>query len=129
MVAKRKEQNGDYRCPEDNCAWVPKSETHGAQELGRHLKFVHGINGKSASAQKAQSVKAESTTALAVVQPKRTYTKRSSLPQEITNGEAAALITVGYIKAICETEAKKLEISQESFTRRCAELFFASQVR
>jgi hypothetical protein len=101
------------------------------------MKFKHGVNGASSSAVKMQKLaqqaennviehgSLEQAQHILQERSKRTYNKRS----KIEENDGTALITVGYIKYLCEAEAEKLGIPKASFTKRCAELFFASQVR
>lgn len=117
------------KCP--TCDFETKESYYAKQELGRHMKFVHGVNGRTAPSKPAEQVEKK----------QRTYKKRltnaakadiaaaAGKTERLLNGEAQAFITVGRIIAYCEVEAKKLGVSEESFTRRCAEYFFASQVR
>jgi hypothetical protein len=43
--------------------------------------------------------------------------------------DTLALITVGRITYLTEEVASKYGVSKDAFTKRCAELFYASQVR
>jgi hypothetical protein len=134
------------KCTQQDCDWIAKSQTHGKQELGRHLKFVHGIAGRSYSAKSSRkklSISKEMNNiiehgsieeAQEVLQKRAKWREKKQKSRGIakgaySNGEAIALITVGKIIAYCEAEAEKSHISKDAFTARCAELFFASQVR
>lgn len=133
MAGSKEKQ--ELKCP--NCDFVTKRSFYAKQELGRHLRFKHGVGGKSTSA-KIMQAKKEHIAAKAAGESGKTRYEQLTEPKEkrryqkrspIDGNEAQVFITVGKITAYCEAEAKKLGLSEESFTRRCAELFFASQIR
>lgn len=147
MTPIKEQKKIELRCIEPNCEYITKKSPFAKQELGRHLRFVHGIAGASSSAAIMQKKKAptittskiangeymgDTTSSVAAEAPKRSYKKRDPLSISggaLSNGEAIALITVGRIQAYCEIEAKKYGISEIDFTLRCSQLFYASQVR
>lgn len=129
-------------CTEPNCGYTTKKGgKFPKQELGRHLKFAHGIAGATASAKTMQKKKAanldiasstdkyqndileETRRVLANGRPKK------ERKQYTTNSELQAAFIAGKIAAYCEAEAEKLGVSKEQFTRKVSELFFAAQVR
>lgn len=126
-------------CTEPDCNFNTKVSAYAKQELGRHMKFVHSVPGSSSSAQLMQSKKAPTNGSIELAMTpltaeeqqlvpatKRTYTRRSNIN---VGYDTEALINVGKIIAACEAQAEKLGAPKESFTKRCAELFYASQVR
>lgn len=145
MTAKKQQEL--WTC--DICAAEGVTATFKAPTaLGMHKRLKHGIVGQSKASQKYREAKKEHIAAKAAGESgttkyeqlrtkkekkvvKQTKTKRIYQKRQETSkiNDTEALITVGYIQASCEAKAKKLGISEESFTRRCSELFFASQIR
>lgn len=131
-TAKKPADKVILNCAVEGCNFSTKLSAFAKQELGRHMKFNHGIPGTSASANLMQSKKAGDIQPLIEKpeptngQPKRTYTRRSTIN---VGYDSQALITVGKIISACEAEAEKLGAPKNSFTQRCAELFYASQIR
>lgn len=133
-----------YKCDVEGC----KASYERVQALGIHKRTAHGIIGKSSTAIKRHEHKAEQRIASGEITleqaqaelanaslqqhpilAKRKYEKRT-VKTTINKGEhdTQILIFIGRITAYCEAEAERLGTSKSNFTKRCAQLFYASQV-
>jgi TPP-dependent indolepyruvate ferredoxin oxidoreductase alpha subunit len=146
-MAKEQQKDKEHKCSQ--CDFVATGN-YGAQELGRHLKFKHGIAGGSASAKTEQKKRASSISPedieakrakwreqsqasrdkrkkLEKANEQEDYSyKAASNKKQSRESDTLALVTVGRLTQIVEEIATKHSIAKEQFTRRCAELFHAS---
>lgn len=137
MTSKKKQEL--WTC--DICATEGITATFKAPTaLGMHKRLKHGIEGQSKASQKYREAKAAKNPSVEIATKPLTKKEKEHITKNgkkrsgekrtyITNADIQAAIIVGYITYICEAEAEKLSVSKEQFTKRCAELFFASKLR
>jgi len=138
-------------CEVEGCGFKTKPHSkYAKQELGRHMKFTHGISGKSSSAITMQAKKADAAfdaanevvsnsvkvamTPLseeekdASTKAAKASTQKRSYNKAIREDDAKVLIFIGKLIALCEQEAERIGSPKRQFAERCAALFYASQV-
>lgn len=123
MTASKKVATEQYVC--DICkAEGVDANFKAPTALGMHKRIKHGILGSSTAAKQYRHAKEQKQ----LVEPQAHVKVRRNSQKRSIEDDGKALITVGKLTAYCEAEAEKLGVSKEPFTRRCAELFLASQI-
>jgi hypothetical protein len=118
-----------HKCDQPECTFTHKS----VASLGVHKRFVHNIEGTKNHNKKyyqkkknQEKLKNAEITATANNEVVKAGYEAASNKRRSKESDFLVLVTIGRIQALCEATAERHQISKESFTKRCAELFHAS---